>query len=979
MLALLTAHVVAALLAVPLVRWLDRRGFLVLALVPLATAVWAALQGPAVLAGRGPEQVVRWVPSLGAELAFRTDTLSWVLTLVVGGVGTLVFVYCGSYFHARDPGTARFAAVLTAFAGAMTALVLTDDLVVLYTAWELTTVFSYLLIGYDSAKKSARRAATMALVVTTAGGLAMLVGVVVLGQAAGTYRVSELLAAFPTGTAASVAVVLVLAGAVSKSALVPLHFWLPAAMAAPTPVSAYLHAAAMVKAGVYLVARFAPAAADLPAWQAVVLTLGLATMVHGGYRSLRQHDLKLLLAHGTVSQLGFMVVLVGAGTRAAMLAGTAQLIAHALFKASLFLVVGAIDHQAGTRDLRTLSGLGRRMPVLAVVGTVSAASMAGVPIAFGFVAKEAAYEAFLHDRPWVLAVLVAGSVLTAAYSARFVWGAFARKAGVPDTAAAAPSAGLLVPPLLLAAASVALGPLAGWVDVPAAQVAELNAGLATDDDAELVHLALWHGFTVVLLLTALTLGVAAGMFALRRPVARLQARLAVDVDAARGYRRAVRAVDRVAVEVTGATQRGSLPLYLATILLVVVAVPGGALLLTRPWPADVVWADDVGQVLVGAVVVAAAVLAVRARRRLRAVVLAGVTGYGITVLFVLHGAPDLALTQALVETITLVVFVLALRRLPPYFSSRPLLAVRWVRVGIGVAVGLTTSAFALVASGARVAVPTSVDLPQWAYDYGGGANVVNVTLVDARAWDTMGEISVLLVAATGVASLVFRRRTGAVDRAGDAVLRAPVPERSPARSTRWLPAESTVAPERRSVVFEVATRLTFHAVVVLSIYLVFAGHNSPGGGFAGGLVAGLALVVRYLAGGRYEFNAAVPISAGWLLGTGLFLSAGTGLLGILLGVDVLQTAIVEQDVPLLGHVKLVTSLFFDVGVWMLVVGLVVDVIRSLGAEIDRQIEDADEPDAADHDADDLDDLDEDEEVAAARDARARHEQEVGSP
>nr|WP_240896727.1 Na+/H+ antiporter subunit A [Kineococcus vitellinus] len=946
--ALLIVHAVAAVLAVPLVRLLDRRAFALLALAPAATAVWAATRTGAVLDGRGPVEVVPWVPSLGAELAFRLDVLSWVLTLLVGGVGALVLLYCGSYFHRRDPGSARFAAVLVAFTGAMTGLVLADDLVQLYVFWELTTVFSYLLIGYDSARRTARRAAIQALVVTTFGGLAMLVGIVVLGQSAGTYRTSEVLADFPAGTGATVAVVLLLVGAVSKSALVPFHFWLPAAMAAPTPVSAYLHAAAMVKAGVYLVARFAPAAADLPAWQVVVLALGLATMLVGGYRSLRQHDLKLLLAHGTVSQLGFLVVLVGAGSRAAALAGIALLVAHATFKAALFLVVGVVDHQTGTRDLRELSGLGRRVPLLAVAGTVAAASMAGVPVTLGFVAKEAAYEAFLHDRPWVLAVLVAGSVLTAAYSARFVWGAFCRKPGVPDSTAPRPGAGLLAPPLVLAAATLLLGPLARSLDRPAALVAGQNAGLATDPGGELTHLAPWHGFSTVLLLTAVTLGLAAALFLLRAPVERAQARLPRVPGADEGYRRTVRAVDRVAVEVTGATQRGSLPVYLASILLVVVLVPGGALLWTRPWPADVVLADHPAQVLVGAVVVAAALLAVRARRRLRAVVLAGVTGYGVTLLFVLHAGPDLALTQALAETLTLVVFVLALRRLPPHFSRRPALSRRWVRIAIGVVVGLCTSGFALVASGARVAVPTSVDLPQWAYDYGGGRNVVNVTLVDVRAWDTMGEISVLLVAATGVASLVFRRRTGSIDRAV-AAHHEPLTAagRGPVRRGRWLPAESTVSPERRSVVFEVVTRLTFHAIVVLSLYLVFSGHNQPGGGFAGGLVAGLALLVRYLAGGRHEFNTAVPVSAGWLLGSGLFLSAGTGLAGILIGQDVLQTAIVHLDLPVLGHVKLVTSLFFDIGVYLLVVGLVVDIVRSLGAEVDRQVEEGDEPEEAD--------------------------------
>ncbi len=328
----------------------------------------------------------------------------------------------------------------------------------------------------------------------------------------------------------------------------------------------------------------------------------------------------------------------------------------------------------------------------------------------------------------------------------------------------------------------------------------------------------------------------------------------------------------------------------------------------------------------------------RARRRLRAVMLAGVTGYGVTLLFVLHAGPDLALTQALAETITLVVFVLALRRLPPFFSSRPLVGTRWVRVAIGVAVGTCTSLFALVASGARVAVPVSIDLPDLAYSFGGGKNVVNVTLVDARAWDTMGEISVLLVAATGVASLVFNRRMGSIDQAFTAHTdpQEDAPRRS--RLQNWLPAGSTVDPERRSVVFEVVTRLTFHAILVLSLYLVFSGTTSPAADSPAVWSPGSRSSCATSPAVGTSSTPRSPSTRAGCSAAGLFLSAGTGLVGILIGQGVLQTAIIQFDVVLLGHVKLVTSLFFDVGVYLLVVGLVVDVIRSLGAEVDRQIE-----------------------------------------
>src|SRR5699024_50557 len=353
MLVLIALHMVAAAAAPMLVRRWDRRAFIALAAVPAIAFGWLLAQTSTVAGSDAGtvEESVTGVASLNLHLDFRLATLQWAIALLVTGIGALVLLYCGSYFRAGDGDIWRFAGVFTAFAGAMLGLVLTDDLVLLYVFWELTTVFSYLLVGHNPERKANRRAAMQALIVTTFGGLTMLVGIIIIGQSAGTYRISEVLAAPPSGTAITVAIVLMLIGAGTKSALIPFHFWLPGAMAAPTPVSAYLHAAAMVKAGVYLVARLAPAYAELPAWRWLVLALGGITMIHGGYRALRQHDLKLLLAFGTVSQLGFLILLVGHGDRAVALAGLALIGAHAMFKAALFLTVGAIDASAGTRDL----------------------------------------------------------------------------------------------------------------------------------------------------------------------------------------------------------------------------------------------------------------------------------------------------------------------------------------------------------------------------------------------------------------------------------------------------------------------------------------------------------------------------------------------------------------------------------------------------------------------------------------------------
>ncbi|MCA5892012.1 Na+/H+ antiporter subunit A [Isoptericola sp. NEAU-Y5] len=944
MLPVLLLTFLLALMAPALVSWLGRRAFWVLAIGPAAATGYALANTSRVLAGDLPVSRTAWVPGLQLSIDLRLDLLAWFMLLVVGGVGALVLVYCSAYFARDALGTGRFAAIFTAFAGAMVGLVTSDDLLMLFVFWELTTVFSYLLIGHYADRKASRRAAMQAIVVTTAGGLAMLVGLIVLGVGTGTWRISEVVADPPTGTPAVVAAVCLLAGAATKSALIPFHFWLPAAMAAPTPVSAYLHAAAMVKAGVYLVARFAPSLSDLPVWRWLVVVLGGGTLLLGGYRALRQHDLKLVLAFGTVSQLGLIILLLGSGERALALAGLALLGAHAMFKAALFLVVGGIDVATGTRDLRKLSGLWRTMPFTTAAGLLATASMIGFPPFAGYVAKEAALEGLWHDvthggdalATATLLTVAAGSALTVAYGLRFAWGAFGTKRSVaPQVTVPTPvrrQPWLLVgPPLALALMGLVLALTPGVGERLLAPYADLYP------KGDPGHLVLWGGFTPVLAVTVLVLLGGAAMFWGRARVERLQDALWSPRGADVVYRRTMRRLDDVAADVTAATQRGSLPVYLG-IILVVLAVAPGAIIASglaggTTVPVEVVPWDEPAQLAVVLIIAASAVLAARARRRLKAVLLVGVAGYANAALFLLHGAPDLALTQVLCETVTLVVMVLVLRRMPPYFTDRPLAASRWLRLFLAVVTGLVMMGLTIAAPLARVATPISVDFPSEAVEFGGGKNIVNVTLVDIRAWDTVGEISVLLVAATGVASLVFLRQRNA-----EALRLSSGDDVPPDTFTRrvWLAAVSTVAPERRSVMFEVVTRVIFHVMILFALFLLFSGHNAPGGGFAAGLVAGIALTVRYLAGGRYELAEALPVHPGLLLGTGLFLSAGVGLASLVSGHDVLESFIVDLHVPVIGTVHLVTSLFFDIGVMLVVVGLVLDLLRALGAELDRQ-------------------------------------------
>jgi multicomponent Na+:H+ antiporter subunit A len=949
--SLILIHLGVAVLAPLLARALGQRAFLVAAVAPAASLCWLVAIAPDVLGGIAITESVPWIPGLGVSLSFRIGLVQWVLALIVTGIGALVLAYCRWYF-ADDPPQARVVGLLTAFCAAMIGLVTADDLVVIYVFWELTTVFSYLLIGHDPTRRANRSAALTALIVTTTGGLAMLVGFLALGHATGTFSLAAILAAQPSGPLVTAAALLILVGALSKSALVPFHFWLPGAMAAPTPISAYLHAAAMVKAGVYLVAVLAPVLATAPGWRPAVWTLGAATLFLGGWRALRQDDLKLLLAYGTVSQLGLLVLLLGTGTKAAALGGLAMVVAHALFKATLFLVVGIVDHSAGSRLLSELSGLRKKLPVTATVAAIAAASMAGIPPTLGFIAKEAGLEGLGNLAgdgdgtgigalaAWALiTVVVAGSAITVAYSLRFWWGAFGTRPGAePSTVPHRPAAGFVAAPVLLGAASLAGGFLGGPLTTALSGYADT---LASGEPGHGLKLIPDPGLPLLLSGIAILGGVV--LFWQRDRIGAVQQTFPATRGAADFYRDTMAAVDRLAVEVTDRTQSGSLARYVGTILVVLTASLFFALSRVTTWPA-VHLADNPGQLLVGLVVVTAAVFVAFSRGRVRAVLLLGVTGYGTAVLFLLHGAPDLALTQVLVETVSLLVFLMVLRKLPKFFTERPLQSTRWWRVLLASAVGLGVTLVSLLMLGSRTAEPVSIAYPEVAKSFGYGNNIVNVVLVDTRAWDTIGEISVLGIAATGVASLIFLRgRNSRLQRA----------EPSPKGAHRgWLAGSRSLPARERSLVFEVATRLLFPVMIMVSVYLLIAGHNLPGGGFAGGLIAGTALLVRYLAGGGQELDEALPVPAGALIGSGLVLSVLTAASPLAVGGLIFQSYDVHIRVPgwdhlatplgdwtLLGDIHLVSSTAFDVGVYLVVLGMMLDIGRSLGSGIDAQARD----------------------------------------
>jgi multicomponent Na+:H+ antiporter subunit A len=490
-----------------------------------------------------------------------------------------------------------------------------------------------------------------------------------------------------------------------------------------------------------------------------------------------------------------------------------------------------------------------------------------------------------------------------------------------------PPPSFLAAPAILAAASLALGLVPDRLDDILADYADAVPGGAT------YQLSLWHGVGLPLALSAVVLVAGTGVFLLRHRLRRARIGWVPLGNADRVYDAVVHGADMLSLRVTGVTQRGSIPATQAVILSTLVLLPTAALAAgARDRPQFRLW-DSSLQLVVGLLIVAAALGATVMRNRLAGVLLVGLAGYGCGVIFALHGAPDLALTQFLVETLTLVVFVLVQRALPAEAPAENIKRHRWPRVAMALTVGATVTTLAAYAMAARTGTSVASVLPDAAYHRGHGANTVNVLLVDIRAWDTLGEVLVLLVAATGVASMVFRhRRFGAAPRVADAPRPAPA-----TGDVTWLRGSELRDPRHRSLVLEVATRVIFPLIMVLSVYFFFTGHNTPGGGFAGGLTAGLALVLRYLAGGRYELGETLPVDVGKVFGVGLGLSAATAAASLLLGAPVLSSALIEFDLPVLGHVKFVTALFFDLGVYLIVVGLVLDVLRSLGARLDVEL------------------------------------------
>ncbi len=754
--------------------WLHRimRGHVAafLALVPIGLAVAVAFRLP-LDPGFAVTESLPWIPDFGISLAFRLDGLSATFALLISGIGALVLLYANGYMRG-DPRLGRLCGLLLLFLGSMLGLVFSDDLFVLFVFWELTGIASYLLIGFKHEKQEGRDSARQALLVTAAGGLALLAGFVLLSVAANQSGVapaeaSRISALAGTGVTQHAlfapALVLIIVGAFSKSAQVPLHFWLPNAMTAPTPVSAYLHSATMVKAGVYLLARLSPTFGESMLWHVLLTATGAVTMLAAAAMAAGQTDLKRILAYTTISVLGTLTMLIGVGTELAIKAMVVYLVAHACYKAALFMIAGSMEHATGTRDIRQLSGLFRAMPITAVSGMLAALSMAGAPPLFGFIGKELLLKAKL-DLQYVGIILIivaslANIFLIALALVVAVWPFFGRKPSAAQAAHEAPFS-MLIGPLILAVAGLFVGLIPGTFD------AALGSAMATAIGGReiVMELKLWHGLSPVALtalgISAVTLAAGFALFLGLREwlehsvmvVAKLGRR-----GPARAYELTLSGLLAFAGWITGLTQTGSLHQYVRVILLVLIATCVYPLI--RSFPQSALLSDEVRwhELLLVVLTLVGAIAAILSRSRLSAIALIGITGLLIAVLFSVYSAPDLAITQIMVEALTVILLVLIFYRLPGFAKLRAGFTRMW-DAAIGIAAGAVMTGLVLRTATVQLPATVSEELTRMSQPEAYGRNVVNVILVDFRALDTLGEITVVAAAGLGVYALVKLRR-----------------------------------------------------------------------------------------------------------------------------------------------------------------------------------------------------------------------------
>jgi multicomponent K+:H+ antiporter subunit A len=901
-------------------------------LVALACVLLAVSLYPAVSEGEVLRLTLHWLPQFGLEFQLRMDGFAWLFTMLIALMGALVVLYARYYMSPADP-VPRFFSFLLAFMGAMLGIVLSGNLVQLVVFWELTSLTSFMLIAYWYHREDARRGARMALIVTMMGGLSLLLGVLALGAIVGSYDLDAVLAAGESIRAHPwypAALLLIVAGVLTKSAQFPFHFWLPHAMAAPTPVSAYLHSAAMVKAGVFLLARLWPALSGTELWFWTVSLAGAASLLLGALSATFQKDMKGVLAYSTISHLGLITLLLGMNTRLALVAAVFHMMNHATFKASLFMAAGIVDHETGTRDLRKLSGLRHLMPITATVATVAAAAMAGVPLLNGFLSKEMFFAESIaaggaSGLQYTLPVVATlAGVFSVAYSMRFIHQVFfgPQSKDLPRRPRE-PTRGMLLPSALLVIACLLVGVLpARMVGPPLATAMHAILG----DDVPAYALAVWHGLTRPLMMSFIALGGGITLYLLlyrrggamaRTPViSRLNAERTFDVLNVWVIRGAGRLTRRLF----------SWRLQAQLFLIVGAGLLAGFLALQRlgwsrgPLPLS---APDPVFALLWALAAACAIGAATQAKfhRLAALIMVGGVGLVTALTFAWLSAPDLALTQIAVEVVTLVLILLGLRWLPRRLefddARRSTLRARArrardliVALAAGIGAAALTVAVLTRPAGSRLAEYFLLN----AFEQAGGRNVVNVMLVDFRGFDTLGEITVVCIVAITVYALLRRFRPAPESIAATGTYaRLEGEEQALAAIEEPLPA----GPMRMPAVL---VRLLLPMAGLVSAYFLLRGHDAPGGGFVGGLVSASAIIAQYMAGGTIWVESRIRVHPLVWIGLGLLAAAAAGFVGWWDALPFLSSRGLDLELPLLGHVHLATTLLFDLGVYTLVVG-----------------------------------------------------------
>jgi multicomponent K+:H+ antiporter subunit A len=909
--------------------------------------------------GEKARYVSEWLPSLGLEFSLRLDGFTWMFATMVLGIGALVILYARYYMSPKDP-VPRFFAFFQAFMGSMLGLVLSGNLIQLAFFWEMTSIFSFLLIGYWHHNQGARDGARMALIVTGFGGVSLLVGFLLLGRIAGSYDVDTVIASGAIIRAHDSylpALIFILIGAFTKSAQFPFHFWLPHAMAAPTPVSAYLHSATMVKAGIFLMILLWPALSGTTEWYVIVTLAGLATLVGGAWSAIFQQDLKGLLAYSTISHLGLITLLLGLGSPLAAVAAIFHTINHATFKASLFMATGIIDHETGTRDLRQLSGLARYMPITATLAVVAAAAMAGVPLLNGFISKEMFLAEALEAQSGTIIDAVLPYIATIAsgfsvfYSIRFIHQTFfgpepknlPREPHEPPGWMRAPIEVLVVACLLVGIIpALTIGP-----------ILRMAARSVLGDQMPEFSLAIWHGFNTPLLMSMLALAggaLAYKFFGARLNkveespfVGRIKARrtfeavLAATVDAARALH-LITGTKRLQVQLRlmlatalamgmlpflfFGYSRGSEPDTLIDPIFALIWVIGGLCAIGAAWQAKF--------------------------HRLVALILLGGAGLATCISFIWLSAPDLGLTQLLVEIITTVLLLLSLRWLPHrkpdiWPAQRGPIAVRFRRSGDLLLAVLGGAGMALL-SYAMMTRPAPDTISDYfienAYSGAGGTNVVNVLLVDFRSFDTLGEITVLSIVALTIFTLLRRFR--------------PAPESIEAPHQQRRQTKYDLENEDRSEGDTLAHYLfvprtimqwLFPVIITLALYLLIRGHDLPGGGFAGGVTASIGILLLYMAGGTRWVEARLNIQPIRWISFGLLSAVLTGAGAIIFGHSFLKTYFNYLTIPLIGDIPIASALIFDIGVFSVVVGTTVLILIAIAHQSIRspRVQKAPEP------------------------------------